>query len=231
MAVTHTETNRGQSAIVVDGISYRISNTLKLGDVVYRCTTKSCKMSITTDKDGTRVLKTKNQHTCESSQSDRKTETHVLRIRSRKKSGDITKRPSQIIRTELQTMDEQTLQSADLKNVAKAVYRERRKKRPTLPKNRKDVHDVIDEVNTKTNKDESLLLINDCDAEIIIFSTYHNMECLCNSISELFIDGTFKRCPRYFYQLYTIHGCKNGNYVPFLYCLLPSKSEACYSKM
>jgi len=188
-------------------------------------------MSITIDKDKTTVLKTKNQHTCESSQSDKKTEAHVLRIRSRNKSGDITKRPSQIIRTELQTMDEQTLQSADLKNLAKAVYRERRKKLPTLPKNRKDVHDVVDEVNTKTNKDESLLLINDRDAEIIIFSTYLNMECLCNSMSELFIDGTFMCCPRYFYQLYTIHGCKNGNYVPLLYCLLPSKSEACYTKM
>ena len=82
-------------------------------------------------------------------------------------------------------MDEQTLQSADLKNVAKAVYRERRKKLPTLPKNRKDVHDVVDEVNTKTNKDESLLLINDRDAEIIIFSAYLNMECLCNSMSAL----------------------------------------------
>jgi hypothetical protein len=50
MAVTHTETNRGQPAIVVDGILYRISNTLKSGDVGYRCTTKSCKMSITTNK-------------------------------------------------------------------------------------------------------------------------------------------------------------------------------------
>ena len=78
-----------------------------------------------------------------------------------------------------------TLQSADIKNVAKAVYRERRKKLPTLPKNRKDVHDVVDEVNTKTNKDESLLLINDRDAEIIIFSAYLNMECLCNSMSAL----------------------------------------------
>ena len=116
MEVTHTETNRGQPAIVVNGILYRISNTLQADDVVYRCTTKSCKMSITTDKDGITVLKTKNQYTCESSQSDRKTEAHVLRIRSRNKSGDITKRPSQIIRTELQTMDEQTLQSADLDN-------------------------------------------------------------------------------------------------------------------
>ena len=59
MEVTHTETNRGQPAIVVNGILYRISNTLQADDVVYRCTTKSCKMSITTDKDETTVLKKK----------------------------------------------------------------------------------------------------------------------------------------------------------------------------
>jgi hypothetical protein len=60
------------------------------------------------------------------------------------------------------------------------ISREEDSTEKDLPMNKKDVHDVIDEVNTKTNKDESLLLINDCDAEIIIFSTYLNMECLCN---------------------------------------------------
>ena len=111
------------------------------------------------------------------------------------------------------------------------MYRERRKKLPTLPKNRKEVHDVVDQLETKTNKDENFVLVNDRNAEIIIFSTYLNMEYLCNNMSELFIDGTFKCCPRFFFQLYTIHGCKNGNYVPLVYCLLPSKSEACYIKM
>ena len=78
---------------------------------------------------------------------------------------------------------------------------------------------------TETNKGQPAIVVDG------IFSTYLNMEYLCNSMSELFIDGTFKCCPRYFYQLYTIHGCKNGNYVPLLYCLLPLKSEACYAKM
>ena len=34
---------------------------------------------------------------------------------------------------------------------------------------------------------------------------------------------------RYFCQLYTIHGLKNGNYVPLVFCLLPSKTEICYN--
>ena len=35
------------------------------------------------------------------------------------------------------------------------------------------------------------------------FSTVQNMDCLCD-VDELFIDGTFKCCPRYFFQLYSI---------------------------
>jgi hypothetical protein len=44
MEVTHTETNRGNSAIIVDGYIYHKMNVLKSGDVVYRCIkSKSCK--------------------------------------------------------------------------------------------------------------------------------------------------------------------------------------------
>ena len=50
-------------------------------------------------------------------------------------------------------------------------------------------------------------------------------------MDELFIDGTVKCCPRYFCQLYTIHGLKNGYDVPLVFCLLPSKTEMCYTAM
>jgi hypothetical protein len=63
------------------------------------------------------------------------------------------------------------------------------------------------------------------DVVYICTTKSYNMECLRNGMSEFFIDGIFKCCPRYFYQLYNIHGCENGNYVPLLYCLLPSKSD------
>jgi hypothetical protein len=46
-----------------------------------------------------------------------------------------------------------------------------------------------------------------------------------------FGDGTFKYCPRYFYQLYTLLGYKNGRYVPCVFFLLPSKSGECYTNM
>ena len=43
--------------------------------------------------------------------------------------------------------------------------------------------------------------------------------------------GTFKYCPTYFLQLYTIHGTLNGHYMPLVYCLLPNKAQNTYLKM
>jgi hypothetical protein len=48
-------------------------------------------------------------------------------------------------------------------------------------------------------------------------------------MTDIFIDGTFKYCPKYF--LYSLHGCKNGNCIALVFALLPAKSEDCYIKM
>ena len=123
MEVTHTETNRGNSAIIVDGYIYRKMNVLKSGDVVYRCSkSKSCK-SITTDMDVISVVKTKNDHTCNMESDERKSEAQVLRVRVRKASGDISKRPSALIRSALQTSTENNLLQLDMTNASKAIYR------------------------------------------------------------------------------------------------------------
>jgi hypothetical protein len=49
-------------------------------------------------------------------------------------------------------------------------------------------------------------------------------------VKEIFIDGTFKCCPKFFEQLYTIHGYSNGHYIPLVFALLVSKSEDTYRK-
>ena len=80
-------------------------------------------------------------------------------------------------------------------------------------------------------KGENLLQVIDSDHGIVIFTTMTNLNFLCSDISDIFMDGTFKCCPKYFEQLYTLHGFKNGNYVPLIYCLLPGKSENVYRVM
>jgi hypothetical protein len=49
-------------------------------------------------------------------------------------------------------------------------------------------------------------------------------------VKEIFIDGTFKCCLKFFEQLYTIHGHSNGHYIPLVFALLVSKSEDTYRK-
>jgi hypothetical protein len=140
-----------------------------------------------------------------------------------------------LIRSALQTSTENNLLQLDVTNASKAIYRERRNIFPALPKSKDDVHDAVEILDTKTNKSENFVISNDRDSGItgIIFSTLTNLQCtcMCRIMDELFIDGTFKCCPRHLCQLYTIHGLKNGNYVPLVFCLLPSKTEMCYTAM
>ena len=65
---------------------------------------KSCKATVTTDEKGVVVVKMKNEHNHES--DEKKVEVKQLRVRIRKQSGDITSRPSKIIRQEIQIQGE-----------------------------------------------------------------------------------------------------------------------------
>jgi len=63
----------------------------------------------------------------------------------------------------------------------------------------------------KTNRVELFLLINNSEKNIIAFLTQTNLKYL-TECAVLYIDGTFKSCPKPFYQLFIIHGAKNSNY-------------------
>jgi hypothetical protein len=50
----------------------------------------------------------------------------------------------------------------------------------------------------ETSKSENFLQINNLDNGIIIFTCRLNLECLC-SVDEIFMVGTFRCCPNFFY--------------------------------
>jgi len=74
----------------------------------------------------------------------------------------------------------------------------------------------MNEMTLVTNKNESFLLVNDCNNGIIGFSTKSNLEVFCE-ISTIFVDGTFRSCPKYFYQFFTIHGLVGESYIPLVF--------------
>ena len=80
--------------------------------------------------------------------NERKIESKQLCVMAKRKaSDDISARSSKIIRQELQKLDESNLQTKDLKNVALAVYRERRRELPVLPKSRIEAHEALKSIN------------------------------------------------------------------------------------
>jgi hypothetical protein len=72
-------------------------------------------------------------------------------------------------------------------------------------------------------------LLNTNTVNIILFySTNSNLKLLCSS-DKIFVDDLFYSCPKYFYQLFTVHIFKNRHYVPLSYFLLPHKSTNTYA--
>ena len=143
----------------------------------------------------------------------------------------ISQRPSNIICSELCKITEDNLEKNDLKCVPQSMYRERRKLYLAQLKNQHEFHNILHEIGVRTNREEDFVLCNDSESGIIILGCKANLHLLCLNSEEIFADGTFKCCPKYFQQLYIIHGFKNGHYIPLVFCLLPSKSGHCYRKM
>lgn len=190
---------------------------------------KVCSAKITTDAACVAVLHGTLDHIHEV--NVQKLERQILRTACKRKATDqISERPSKIISSELVKMDEDNLQREDIKRVRQSVYRERRKLFPAQPKNREEFHNILENIGFITSKDENFVLANDSESGIVILGCEANLKFLCSDV-EFFADGTFKCCPKYFAQLYTIHGFKNGHYIPLVFCLLPSKSGDCYRKM
>ena len=65
---------------------------------------------------------------------------------------------------------------------------------------------------------------------IVLLTTEESLLFLSNS-HRMLGDGTFKSCPKFFFQLYTLHAFQNGRYTPCMFCLLPDKKKTTYEKM
>ena len=79
------------------------------------------------------------------------------------------------------------------------------------------------------SRKEELLLLNSEDSNILVFSCFTDLKHLCLS-QKIYVDGTFDYCTKFFLQLFTIHGCLNGHYVPLVFCVLPDKATETYRK-
>lgn len=140
----------------------------------------------------------------------------------RKAKEDIASRPEKILKSVMDSSHLENLTVVDLKYASRNIYNERRKSFPVLPKNISDVHDALNSIECKTNKNEQFLYLNDSNQNIVIFTCQTNIDML-NKADTFYIDGTFSYCTKYFCQLFTLHGLINERYIPLIFILLPNK--------
>ena len=230
MDFTLSETSKVKKSLLYDGFAFRIDRVLKSGDISWQCTVKNCKGRIKTDEHFSAIINGNCNHTHDS--DSRKIQKQIIRaVVKRKAASDITTCSIKLVRCALLSIEDECLQENDLKSLTMSIYRQRRKEYPALPKSREEVHNCMEVLELQTNKNEQFCLTNSKEHGIIILSCGSNPDALCQTTNEIFIDGTFKFCSKYFEQLYTIHGFKLRHYVPLVFALLPSKTEAVYTTL
>jgi hypothetical protein len=67
------------------------------------------------------------------------------------------------------------------------------------------------------NKHEDFVLVNDSESGIIMLGCEQNLIFFCSDV-EIFADGTFKCCPKYFSQLFMVLGTDIISHLCFVCC-------------
>lgn len=101
---------------------------------------------------------------------------------------------------------------------------------PKLPHNRQEVHTALGSMDIKTNENDTFLLLNHQEKEIIIFCTENNLKFLSES-DTLYTDGTLRYGKDIFYILFMVYVLKNNNRIPVLFSLLPNKHQSSYEEV
>lgn len=224
-----TQTNKGKEALLVDSFTYRLDRESGIAKT-WRCSIRGCPARCKTRKDNTNAVFS-NDHTHEA-KTQREVAVGEFRKLCRKRGADdLFERPAKVMRRELSNEAAPDIHIKEMENVRKAIYNERRKFIPKLPKNRQETHQCVEQFGLTSSEGENMLLKNNVESGLIIFSTLSNLGLLCRQDVQILGDGTFKTCPRFFLQIYVLHAYKDGVYVPCVFCLLSSKTEHMYRDM
>ena len=103
---------------------------------------------------------------------------------------------------------------------------------PPIPAHIEDIPDLPQAYRTTTNGDPFLPYDSGVGDEerIFIFASQGALHFLEDSV-HWYADGKFRVCPEIIFQMYTIHGQRNGRIFPCVFALLPNKNESTYNRL
>jgi FLYWCH zinc finger domain len=205
MDLKTTVSVRGKQLLVLDSFKFRKFKELKSGEIFWRCTEKRCTAKVFTVGSENTVCRSdlNHSHLADEKKLNRQI---VCNSAKRKAAEDIAERPSKIIHMAIKENVDQlnSLSVKDVTYIRNNIYHKRRQLQPELPQCRQEVFDVLDNLCIQTLKGEHFLLVNDRQTEIVIFACPTNLKILCSSVN-IYMDGTFNYCTKFFTQLFTIH--------------------------
>jgi hypothetical protein len=235
MATLVRDASKRNADLFIDDVGFkyrRKGELLKNGKQRWVCTKNDCSAGFTASEDCAQISQDLlPQHRHESSDKQLKSaQLQVTRNAIKRKAVESpTERPLKIIRREL-TADperEEFVENKDIKGFRHSAYKARSKIRGKLPRSTTETLEFLQKREISTNKGEAFVLDIDHERNIVILGTKTGLEFLAEC-STWYMDGTFQHCPKFFYQLFTVHGLQNGIYVPVVFTLLPSKSRSVY---
>lgn len=229
-SVKEIVSQRGKVMLLVDNYKFSFKEELKSGEKKWCCRTPNCLANIYTVGLDYTISKSNlihNHSACDIRIIQRQA---IASTAKRIAVEDVGSQPSKILRSVIAKEDSTSITTTDLSYIRKNMYNARRKLQPVLPKSKAEVHSSLKpETQFQTSRKEEFLLVNSEYSNILVFSCFTNLKHLCLS-PKIYVDGTFDYCTKFFSQLFTIHGCLNGHYVPLVFCVLPDKATETYKK-
>lgn len=104
------------------------------------------------------------------------------------------------------------------------MYNARSEVLPKDPENAESL--VLSDIDKYTLTNEYFLLTTGIKNKHLAFATKADLS--IHGRSEVWVDGTFKCCPKIYYQIYTFHIIEKESPKPIIFCLLSNKSYESY---
>ena len=149
------------------------------------------------------------------------------------RAGNTIDASQQILGAELRNVSEATAVALpSLNNMRRNIRHQRDDlNMPAVPQRREDIP-VLTNNYQITNRGNRFPLFDSGAGDmnrLIIFATNDAIRLLATN-PHWFMGGTFKVCPKLFFQIYTIHAMINHRIFPCVFALLPNKTEATYNR-
>ena len=233
----YTSSKYNECLMVNNYTFYKIS-TEDEDSIAWRCSKRKCYATVHTNASASVLTTTNNVHAHAPRDPHYFLKLKTRQSVKRKATEYPDQRPSKMVILEVEDIREQ-FEDEELINFKRCIGRSRREARggKCLPRNREEAISLLEEeLISRSVKGSNLIKKvfrgdkekNKCD--IVMLATDSSLELLqCNY--QVFGDGTFRYCPKFFHQLYTIHVFKDGYYVPVAYFLLNGQLFDIYRDM